>query len=420
MKLQTPKGTRDIKPEEMRIRQWIVDKMRSIFETYGFQPLETPAIENWEVLSAKGTGGPEILNETYNFEDKAGRRIGLRYDLTVPLVRFIAMNPNITLPFKRYQIEKVWRYGDVAKGRLREFLQADIDIIGSDSMLADAEIIACTISIFNTLGFKDFFVRLNNRKILSALTKRLGVEKKALEIFRIIDKLEKIGPENVKKKLLDKGISKDVIEKILNFVQIKALKKVEEFLKEDKKGIEELKEIISYLKKMGIKTKLKIDLSLARGLDYYTGPIFEVFAEKGIGSLAGGGRYDEMIGLFLGRDIAATGISFGLERITEIIKGRKMIKTKKSNVNVSVVATTDEVREQVLEIVQDLRKKNINADIDLRSRRLSKQLEYADSMKIPFVIIVGKKELENNSVKIREMETGKEKVVKIKSIPSNI
>jgi len=394
MKLQTPKGTRDIKPEEMRIRQWIVDKMRSIFETYGFQPLETPAIENWEVLSAKGTGGPEILNETYNFEDKAGRRIGLRYDLTVPLVRFIAMNPNITLPFKRYQIEKVWRYGDVAKGRLREFLQADIDIIGSDSMLADAEIIACTISIFNTLGFKDFFVRLNNRKILSALTKRLGVEKKALEIFRIIDKLEKIGPENVKKKLLDKGISKDVIEKILNFVQIKALKKVEEFLKEDKKGIEELKEIISYLKKMGIKTKLKIDLSLARGLDYYTGPIFEVFAEKGIGSLAGGGRYDEMIGLFLGRDIAATGISFGLERITEIIKGRKMIKTKKSNVNVSVVATTDEVREQVLEIVQDLRKKNINADIDL--------------------------ELENNSVKIREMETGKEKVVKIKSIPSNI
>jgi len=423
MKLQTPKGTRDIKPEEMRIRQWIVDKMKSTFETYGFQPLETPAIENWEVLSAKGTGGPEVLNETYNFEDKAKRRIGLRYDLTVPLARFIAMNPNISLPFKRYQIEKVWRYGDVAKGRLREFLQADIDIIGSDSMLADAEIIACTISVFDALGFKDFFVRLNNRKILSALTKCLGIEKKALGIFRSIDKLEKIGPENVKKELLDKGVSKDIAEKILGFVQMKGesgLEKIEKFLKEDKKGVEELKEIISYLEKMGIKTKLKIDLSLARGLDYYTGPIFEVFAEKGIGSLAGGGRYDEMIGLFLGRDIAATGISFGLERIVEVMKKRKIGKVESSKTKVFVIAVDDSVRKDVLSIVQNLRKNNISTDFDFRNRSLTKQLEYANSVNISIVVIVGKKELERDSVKIRNMKTGKEKLVKIKSISSNI
>lgn len=420
MKLQTPKGTRDIKSEEMRIRQWIVDKMRSIFETYGFQPLETPAIENWEVLSAKGTGGPEILNETYNFEDKAGRRIGLRYDLTVPLARFISTNPNIPLPFKRYQIEKVWRYGDIAKDRFREFLQADIDIVGSNSMLADAEIIACTISVFDALGFKDYFVRLNNRKILSALTKRLRVEKRALEIFRSIDKLGKIGPKNVKKELLDKGVSKDVTEKILNFVQIKALEKVEEFLREDKEGIEELKEIISYLKKMGIKTKLKIDLSLARGLDYYTGPIFEVFAEKGIGSLAGGGRYDKMIGLFLGRSIAATGISFGLERIIEVMKKRKIGKVERNKIKAFVAAVDNNVRKDVLKIVQTLRKNNISTDFDFRNRSLTKQLEYANSVNIPIVVIVGKKELEKNSVKIRDMKTGKEKIVKIKSIPSNI
>jgi histidyl-tRNA synthetase len=421
--IQTVKGTRDFLPEEAIIRQKVVDIMKKVFERFGFQPLETPALESWEVLSAKGAGGEEILKETYNFEDLGGRRVALRYDLTVPLSRVIAMNPNLPLPFKRYQIQNVWRYGDVAKDRFREFLQADIDTVGSDSMLADAEIIACVISTLTELGFKKFTVRLNNRKILSALVKYVGVpEEKVMDVFRIIDKLIKIGEDGVEKELIEKGISKETSKKILEFIKIKgesALERAEKLVKE-KQGIEELKQIISYLKSMKVEPKFEIDLSLARGLDYYTGPIFEVFAGEDIGSLAGGGRFDKMIGLFLGRDIPATGISFGIERLIEVMKEREMIETKKSNVNVSVVATTDEVREQVLEIVQDLRKKNINADIDLRSRRLSKQLEYADSMKIPFVIIVGKKELEKDSVKIRDMKTGKEKVVKIKSIASNI
>jgi len=421
--IQTVKGTRDFLPEEALIRQTIIDKMKKVFERFGFLPLETPALESWEVLSVKGAGGEEILKETYNFEDFSKRRIALRYDLTVPLARVIAMNPNLPLPFKRYQIQNVWRYGDIAKDRFREFLQADIDTVGSDNMLADAEIIACVISTLTELGFEKFTVRLNNRKILSALVKYVGVpEKKILDVFRTIDKLIKIGEEGVEKELIEKGISKNISKKILDFIKIKgenSLEKAEKLIK-DKEGIDELRQIDSFLREMKVEPKVEIDLSLARGLDYYTGPIFEVFAEEGIGSLAGGGRYDKMIGLFLGRDIPATGISFGIERIIEVMKERKMIKTKKSNVKVFVIAVNDKVRNKVLELTQQLRNNKIPADFDIRERSLSKQLEYANSLEIPFVLIVGEKELEKDSVKLRDMRTGKEEFIKIKEIMDKV
>jgi len=420
MRFQPVKGTRDFLPEEALIRQSILDKMKKVFERFGFQPLETPALESWEVLSAKGAGGEEILKETYNFEDLGGRRVALRYDLTVPLSRVVATNPNLSLPFKRYQIQNVWRYGDVAKDRFREFLQADIDIVGSDSMLADAEIIACVISTLTELGFKKFKVRLNNRKILSALVKYAEVpEKKVIDTFRTIDKLIKIGEEGAEKELIEKGISKEVSKKILDILKENSLEEAEKLVK-DKQGIEELKQIISYLKTMKVEPKFEIDLSLARGLDYYTGPIFEVFAGEDIGSLAGGGRFDKMIGLFLGRDIPATGISFGIERIIEVMKERKMIKTKKSNVKVFVVSVNDKVRDKALEIVQLLRSKSIASDYDFRSRSLSRQLEYVGNMKIPYTVIVGEKELKENSVKLRNMETGKEELVKINEIIKKI
>jgi len=420
MRFQPVKGTRDFLPEEALIRQSILDKMKKVFERFGFQPLETPALESWEVLSAKGAGGEEILKETYNFEDLGGRRVALRYDLTVPLSRVVATNPNLSLPFKRYQIQNVWRYGDVAKDRFREFLQADIDIVGSDSMLADAEIIACVISTLTELGFKKFKVRLNNRKILSALVKYAEVpEKKVIDTFRTIDKLIKIGEEGAEKELIEKGISKEVSKKILDILKENSLEEAEKLVK-DKQGIEELKQIISYLKTMKVEPKFEIDLSLARGLDYYTGPIFEVFAGEDIGSLAGGGRFDKMIGLFLGRDIPATGISFGIERIIEVMKERKMIKTKKSNVKVFVVSVNDKVRDKALEIVQLLRNKSVASDYDFRSRSLSRQLEYVGNMKIPYTVIVGEKELKENSVKLRNMETGKEELVKINEIIKKI
>jgi histidyl-tRNA synthetase len=410
------KGTRDFLPEEMILRQQVLEKIRKVFETFGFQPLETPALENWEVLSAKGAGGEEILNETYNFKDKGDRMVGLRYDLTVPLARVIADNPNLSLPFKRYQMEKVWRYGDIAKDRFREFLQADVDIVGSESVIADAEVIACAIECFNELGLK-FFVRINSRKILAEILKKSNVEdKKMVDVLRIVDKLGKIGVDGVKKEL-ENEISKESAKRLLSFIEIKGeneriLKEIEEL----GEGVKDLKEIISYLRIMKLDSKVKIDLSLARGLDYYTGPIFEVFAEEGIGSVAGGGRYDKMIGLFLGRDIPATGISLGIERIIEVMKERRMTDELKSKTKVFVVAVNDKARNKVLEIAQMLRKKSIATDYDIRFRTLSKQLDYVNSLGIPFALIVGEKEIKENSVKIKNMKTGKEELIKINNI----
>jgi len=411
------KGTRDFLPEEMILRQQALEKIKNVFEIFGFQPLETSALETWEVLSKKGAGGDEILSETYSFKDKGERMIGLRYDLTVPLARVISDNPNLPLPFKRYQIGNVWRYGDVAKARFREFLQADVDIVGSESLLADAEVIACAIECFNALGIKEFYVRLNNRKILNEILRLSKIsENKFTDILRSIDKLDKISTDDVIKEIENKGISKDSIKKLLSYTKIKGepekvFKEIEEL-----EGLNELKEIISYLKSMKLNSKVKIDLSLARGLDYYTGPIFEVFAEQGIGSVAAGGRYDKMIGLFLGRDIPATGISLGIERIMEVIKERKIIEMTKSKTKVFVIAVNDRLRNKILEIVQMLREKSIKVDYDLRSRTLSKQLEYASSLGIPFAVIVGERELKEKSVKIRNMKTGKEEIVSINQL----
>ncbi|MGC8812136.1 MAG: histidine--tRNA ligase [Candidatus Aenigmatarchaeota archaeon] len=417
MELKPLKGTRDFLPEEMIIRQKILDKIKNVFEVFGFQPLETPAIESWEILSAKGAGGEEILKETYNFEDLGKRRVGLRYDLTVPLARVIASNPNLPLPFKRYQIQNVWRYGDVSKGRLREFLQADIDIVGSESMLADAEVIACAISCLNSLGLKNFLVRINNRKILSALVKFAGIEEKASDVFRSIDKLEKIGEEKVKKELEERGIPKETIKKIFDFIKVENPEKIFDKIKdlsfeEGKEGIDELKEIASYLEKMKVGAKVKIDLSLARGLDYYTGPIFEISAEKKIGSIAGGGRYDKLIGIFAGREVPATGISLGIERIIEVMKER-MVETKKSKVEVFVATVSKDVLKKSLEIIQKLRESGIRVDFDLRERNLTRQLEYANSLGIPFVLIIGERELKEKKFKLRDMEKKIEKEMEL-------
>lgn len=425
MEFQPVKGTRDFLPKDMIIRQQVVDSIKTVFEIFGFQPLETPALEEWEILSAKGAGGEEILKETYNFEDLGGRRVGLKYDQTVPLARVIASNPSLPLPFKRYQIQNAWRYGDVAKDRFREFLQADIDTVGTENMLADAEIIACTIACFNSLGFKKFLVRINNRKILSALVKYVGIEnEKVINVFRSIDKLEKIGEKGVERELLGKGISDEGIKKILDLLKITGepktvLEKAEKILKdvkEGEEGIEELKQIIGYLEEMKVGSKFKIDLSLARGLDYYTGPLFEVFAEEGIGSLAGGGRYDRMIGLFFGKDIPATGISLGIERIIEVMKERKMIEENKSKTKVFIASVNDKVRKDVLDIVRKLRNQGVQSDFDLKGRNLTRQLEYADSSGIPFVIIVGEKELKKGKLKLKDMKKKTEKELKLEEI----
>ena len=407
--MQTVKGTRDLMPEEARVKEFIIDTLKTVFQNYGFQPLDTPALESWEALSNKKAGGDEVLEEAYDFEDKAGRRIGLRYDLTVPLARFMASNPNIILPFKRYQTGKIWRYNDVSKGRFREFTQFDGDIVGSKTVMADAENISCAIDCMKALSFKEFYIRLSSRKILTDLVKYAGT-KNSTEVFRIIDKLDKIGMKEVKSQL-EKETSEQSAKKILDFITIKGtnkqvLAKAGKIIKSE--GLEELKEILSCVND---ESKVKVDLSLARGLDYYTGPIYEIFAGKDVGSVGGGGRYDKLIGLFLKKDIAATGISFGIDRLMEVIK-----KKIDSNVKVFIVAVNDDIRKDVLDIVSELRSKGIATDYDLRSRKLPKQLAYVSSMKIPYAVVVGPKELKTKSVNLKDMKTGKEKLVKIKDL----
>ncbi len=415
--LQNVRGTRDIPPEEMIIRQKVLDIIRQTFEDFGFAPLETPTLERWDVLQKKGAGGSEVLEECFRFKDKGGRKIGLRYDLTVPLARFVASNPSLTLPFKRYQIDRVWRYGDVARGRLREFWQADVDIVGSRSMQADAEVVSCAVLALRRLGFKKFFVRLNNRKILNGLVNYAGVpSQKTMEVIRVIDKLDKIGEEGVKKEL-GRIVGDEVTKKIMDFLKIKgrdALNKARKMLG-DNEGIKELEELIEWLDVIDIR-EYKVDLSLARGLDYYTGPIFEIFAEEGIGSIGGGGRYDNLIKLFSGREVPATGISLGVERIIEVMKERKMVKGEKTRTKVFVAVVSDEVRKDGMRIAFSLRENGIPCDMDVMRRRLGKQLEYANKMNIPFVVIIGPEDLSKGVVTLRNMKSGEERKVRIDEI----
>lgn len=409
VKLSNVKGTRDLGPVDMVGRNEVIDIIRKVYESYGFQPFDTPALENWDVLSAKGTGGRDVIDQTYNFRDKSGRRIGLRYDLTVSLARFVAMNKQLAMPFKRYQYGKVWRYEEIKKGRYREFYQFDIDTIGTSSMLADAEIIACAIECINALGFKNAIVRINNRKLLDYLLKSAGV-KKVAEALRSIDKLEKIGIAGVKKELKQRGVSENSIEQILKFLKISGkpddvLKRAERILGEND-GIIELKQLVGYLKKMGFRSGYEIDLSLARGMEYYTGPVYEL-SYGNIGSIGGGGRYDKMIGIFAGKDIPATGISLGIDRIVELRESQKRTVT---DVFIAVVGDT---LNEAMKLGRKFREKGLNVEIDMLGRSLSKQFEYANSQGIPKVIVIGEKDLKKGFITEKDMRTGKQRKVKL-------
>jgi histidyl-tRNA synthetase len=419
VKFQPPKGTRDFLPEEMIIREYVLETVKKIFESYGFDSFETPAFENWGLLATKC--GADILNQIFKFEDKGGRKLGLRFDLTVPLARVVANNPQLPKPFKRYCIGRVWRYEEPQAGRNREFWQADIDVVGSSSMEAEVECIACTIDCFKALGFGDFVVKINNRKILDGLLELVKIEKEGkLDVFRVIDKLDKIGVEGVKKELLKIGLEKGQIEKLFKLITTKGnfektLREGKELLKKTeigKEGLEELEKIYNLGKKYGISNFLELDFSLARGLDYYTGPIFEVYVKEieKLGAQAAGGRYDDLIELVGGVPTPATGISLGIERIVTTIKTKK-INLPKTKVRVFIASVNEKVKDDVIKIAQKLRNERISCQIDLMNRNLTRQLEYADSLGIPFVIIVGQKELENKVFRLKDMNRKTEELL---------
>lgn len=419
MKIERAKGTRDFLPKEALARQSMMDKLRKIFERYGFSPTETPILERYETLASKYAGGSEILKETFKLKDQGNRDLGLRYDLTVPLCRVIGSNPQLKMPFKRYQMERVFRDGPISTGRYREFYQCDVDIIGCKDMTADAELLALTKDVFKELKLK-VNIKANNVKILYSILDYAGIKENKESVLLSLDKFEKIGEKGVIEELKQKNIPEESIKKITAIIGTKGsnedkIKKLEKIL-ENKEGLEEIKKLIEYTK--AFNAEFELDLGLARGLSYYTGTVFEVKLKEGkiTSSVAGGGRYDKIIGQFLEskQEYPAVGISFGIDRIYDTTTPEN--KQTVSDVFVIPINTLT----KSMKIVQKLRDEDIKAEIDLLNRSIGKNLDYANTQGIPFVIFAGEKELKAKKVKLKDMKSGKEMLTTLESTIKNI
>lgn len=375
MNLQTLKGFRDFLPQEARKRQYVIDVLKKTFESFGFEPLETPALEYEEVLAGKY--GEESQKLMYRFKDAGDRDVAMRYDQTVPLARVVAQYANsLPLPFKRYQIQPVWRAENPQKGRFREFLQADIDIVGSSSPLSDAEIIQVVLKGYESLGFKNITVLINDRSVFE------GIDPKAISV---IDKLKKIGEGEVKKELVSKGFDPSLLDQIQNAKQT-----------------ESIKNCSNILEKIGI-ANIKFEPTLARGLDYYTGLIFEIEAEGySGGSVGGGGRYDNLIGVFAGKSIPAVGFSFGFDRTLEAMDELGLFPTDLTTLKVLVTVPSVETIGKSLETANKLRSSDINVEVYPDANvGTDKQLKYADKKGIPFVVL-----FEDGQTVLKDMKSG--------------
>lgn len=390
-----PRGTRDLLPEEMALRNKIYSRMRRIFELYGYGEVCTPAFEDFELLAAKS--GPEIEEEIYVFEDKSGRKLGLRFDPTVPIARIVATDPSLPKPVKFYYITRMWRYDRPQAGRYREFWQAGLELIGSKSPLADAEILAVANDLIRSVTDKEFTFKISSRKIVEEIAAKAGVpEDKKIQAFRALDKLPKIGEEEVKKEMERIGLNDKVIDSFLSMLNSKQA------------DLSELYGIIEAAEKMGV-TNIEIDLSIIRGIDYYTGFVFETLikGKENLGSVCSGGRYDSLIKIYGGQDLPAVGFGLGIDRLLDAVE----LKQVYYPCMVYIAPANDDARDKAVEFTKLLRQNGVSAETDLMNRSLRKQLEYAASKKIPFVVIVGLKDLENNQVTVRDMATGKEEKI---------
>ncbi len=411
MEIERAKGTKEVNPEQKLVRNRVINTLVKTFELYGFQPLETPTLQRFDTLASKYAGGSEILKETFKLKDQGSRDLALRYDLTVPLAIYVALNPQVKLPFKRYEIGKVFRDGPVSAERFREFWQCDVDIIGSSSMLADAEIINLASRVFRELKL-DVVIKVNNRKILDGLMEYSKVpEDKRESAILTIDKLEKIGLEGVKKELQEKKLSKDQTDRLLNSINIKGANKDKlSSLKKvipNNEGLKEMQELLEYA------PEATFDPSLARGLAYYTGTVFEIFLKNSEikTSVCSGGRYDNMVGEFIGNNqkYPAVGIAFGLDRIELALKLEEKTTTKVYVIPIKQI-------QRASELVKELRDSNINADMDLMERGISKNLDYVNKLSIPYSIFIGEEEVKIKKFKIRDMKSGKEELLDINEI----
>ena len=427
-----PKGTRDFSPSEMMRRTYIFETIKRVFRTYGFAPLETPAMENLSTLLGKyGDEGDKLLFKILNSGDYAANlsdeqvrnaskicEKGLRYDLTVPFARYVVQHQGeIAFPFKRYQIQPVWRADRPQKGRYREFYQCDVDVIGSRSLLNEVELVEIVERIFSALKI-NVTLKMNNRKILFGIAEAIGHADKMIDITVAIDKLEKIGLDNVKAELLERGLDEVAVAKLQPILELSGtnsqkLDKLQEVIAVSEvglKGIAEMREIFGYVEQLGIKLNVELDLSLARGLNYYTGAIFEVKANDfAIGSICGGGRYDDLTGIFGLPNTSGVGISFGADRIYDVMVGLELFP-EEVNFSTKVMFVNLGEAEQMasLSIIRQLRDKGVACEIYPEAAKMKKQMEYANRRMIPFVVIIGGNELAEQKATIKNMKSGEQ------------
>lgn len=438
MKPSIPKGTRDFGPETMVKRNYIFNTIEAVYKRYGFQPLETPAMETLNTLLGKyGEEGDKLLFKVLNsgdFLSKADKEAlkaadsrmlaqqisekGLRYDLTVPFARYVVQHRNeITFPFKRYQIQPVWRADKPQKGRYREFYQCDADVIGSNALMNEVELVRIMDEVFRALGVH-VTIHLNNRKILAGIAGWIGHPDKLTELTVAIDKLEKIGVENVKKELAERGFDEKAIESLDPVFQLSGtnqekLQKLETMLgnsETGRKGVEEVEYILNKIGLFEYKADLNFNLTLARGLDYYTGAIFEVTAnDTPMGSICGGGRYDDLTGVFGLKDVSGVGISFGADRIFDVMNAENLFPQEvTTTTQVMFVNFGEKEMDYCLPVLEKMRQKGVAAEIFPQSAKMKKQMSYADNKGIPYVVLVGEDEMKNGVLTLKNMETGEQ------------
>ena len=411
IKPQIIRGTRDFLPEDMAKREYVLNTIKSVFIRFGYDAIETPAIEYAQTILGKY--GDEGSRQTYTFEDNGGRKIALRFDQTVPFARLVASNyQNLPMPFKRYQIGRVWRADRPAKGRYREFYQCDIDIIGTTNLLAEGEVIQVMYQVFKTLGFPNFVIKFNSRRLINSILDSLNIPKKdQVAVVRILDKLEKIGSQEVLKEW-SSFINEKTARDLLKIVDIKGSNadKLEVLKNYQTNEIEELIKICGYSKIP--ESNLKFDPTLARGLDYYTGVTFEIcLPDLDIGSVCGGGRYDDLCGLFTDKKLSGVGVAFGFDRIILAMEEIGMFKNIGLNSKVLVTYFDESTLQNSIEIANELQDADINTEIYFQPDKIGKQIKYADKKSIPFIVLCGPDEVGNNEVKIKMMNTGKEKTI---------
>lgn len=404
-------GTRDFLPEEMAKREFVMNRIKSVFVNFGYDTIETPALEYAETILGKY--GDQATKLVYRFKDNGGRDIALRYDQTVPFARLVAANwKNLPMPFKRYQIGRVWRADRPAKGRFREFYQCDIDIVGTKNLLAEAEVAAVIVKVFTTLGFPNFLIKFNSRRLINSVLTNLKVPKeKQASVIRVLDKLEKIGAVEVVKELSG-VIPEKVAKELIGIVSVEGTteKKLSTL---EKYETAEIAEFVQLARTIGISEKnLIFEPSLARGLDYYTGIIYEVFIpEVAIGAVCAGGRYDDLLSLFSPEKFSGVGVAFGFDRIVTAMEEMKLLADVSLNARALVTYLDEKTLPTSLEVFRDIRDAGIPTEMYFEPAKLAKQMKYADKKRIPFVLICGEEESERDEVTVKMMKTGKQKTI---------